>query len=58
MLYLGQTGSGKTHTMLGPADDDNIFADIEKKGLIPRCVEYLFCQLERVQFDVLLVTFY
>ncbi|CAD5214983.1 unnamed protein product [Bursaphelenchus xylophilus] len=42
IFAYGQTGSGKTYTMNGPDIQDPI-----KKGLIPRCLEYLFDNLEQ-----------
>ncbi|KAG0229051.1 Kinesin-like protein kif15 [Actinomortierella wolfii] len=44
IFAYGQTGSGKTYTMQGPTprpcvSDRNLF---EQRGIIPRCLEYLF----------------
>lgn len=39
----GQTGSGKTFTMLGPSDFDS---DLQTRGLIPRCLDYLFGRIQ------------
>ena len=46
IFAYGQTGSGKTYTMLGPQDDTLTGQfDPVRKGLIPRILEYLFCDL-------------
>jgi hypothetical protein len=36
----GQTGSGKTYCIFGPPDDK------DKRGIVPRCMEYVFKQAE------------
>lgn len=38
-FFLGQTGSGKTYTIFGEGDAD-------RRGLLPRTVEYLFDRIE------------
>lgn len=46
LFAYGQTGSGKTHTMLGPNGGKILANDLfEQRGIIPRCVEYLFQNL-------------
>uniref|UniRef100_A0A914BUT2 Kinesin-like protein n=1 Tax=Acrobeloides nanus TaxID=290746 RepID=A0A914BUT2_9BILA len=53
IFAYGQTGSGKTYTMLGPdSDATNFGALFENRGLIPRCVEYLFELLEQKEEHV------
>ncbi|KAF9402255.1 Kinesin-like protein kif15 [Mortierella sp. AD011] len=41
IFAYGQTGSGKTYTMQGPSTMTNI-ANHSERGIIPRCLEYLF----------------
>ena len=52
ILAYGQTGSGKTFTIQGPASLDSYMSgsnyqnksreEMQKRGLLPRCFEYLF----------------
>ncbi|CAD5229687.1 unnamed protein product [Bursaphelenchus okinawaensis] len=44
IFAYGQTGSGKTYTMNGPDVENPV-----TKGLIPRCLEYLFGSLEQME---------
>ncbi|CAD6188063.1 unnamed protein product [Caenorhabditis auriculariae] len=46
IFAYGQTGSGKTHTMIGPANEPEVWADPNCKGLVPRAIEYLFDKIE------------
>ncbi|KAF9929932.1 Kinesin-like protein kif15 [Linnemannia zychae] len=41
IFAYGQTGSGKTYTMQGPINLTNLGGH-ENRGIIPRCLEYLF----------------
>ncbi|KAF8961465.1 Kinesin-like protein kif15, partial [Entomortierella lignicola] len=41
IFAYGQTGSGKTYTMQGPSNMTNV-ANHAERGIIPRCLEYLF----------------
>ncbi|KAG0328181.1 Kinesin-like protein kif15 [Dissophora globulifera] len=41
IFAYGQTGSGKTYTMQGPSTMTNL-ANHQERGIIPRCLEYLF----------------
>ncbi|KAF9358090.1 Kinesin-like protein kif15 [Mortierella sp. AD094] len=41
IFAYGQTGSGKTYTMQGPSTMTNL-ANHSERGIIPRCLEYLF----------------
>ncbi|KAF9583729.1 Kinesin-like protein kif15, partial [Lunasporangiospora selenospora] len=41
IFAYGQTGSGKTYTMQGPTNMTDI-ANHTERGIIPRCLEYLF----------------
>ena len=43
IFAYGQTGSGKTFTMTGGT---NAYSD---RGIIPRCLEYIFKQVEEVR---------
>uniref|UniRef100_A0A1I7SY01 Kinesin-like protein n=1 Tax=Caenorhabditis tropicalis TaxID=1561998 RepID=A0A1I7SY01_9PELO len=55
VFAYGQTGSGKTHTMLGPC---NSWSDPDRKGLIPRSIEYLFQLLDRKAKECQKFTFF
>ncbi|KAF9434297.1 Kinesin-like protein kif15, partial [Entomortierella beljakovae] len=41
IFAYGQTGSGKTYTMQGPSTMTNL-GDHTERGIIPRCLEYLY----------------
>ncbi|KAI1318998.1 Kinesin-like protein kif15 [Mortierella claussenii] len=41
IFAYGQTGSGKTYTMQGPSNMTNV-GNHKDRGIIPRCLEYLF----------------
>ncbi|KAF9912163.1 Kinesin-like protein kif15 [Linnemannia zychae] len=41
IFAYGQTGSGKTYTMQGPSHMTSV-SKHENRGIIPRCLEYLF----------------
>jgi hypothetical protein len=47
VFAYGQTNSGKTYTMQGPVDEATGRLDFDKRGLIPRCLEYLFAQIRK-----------
>eukprot|EP01060_Flectonema_neradi_P003014 TRINITY_DN11890_c0_g1_i1.p1 TRINITY_DN11890_c0_g1~~TRINITY_DN11890_c0_g1_i1.p1 ORF type:complete len:807 (+),score=187.98 TRINITY_DN11890_c0_g1_i1:53-2473(+) len=47
LFVYGQTGSGKTHTMMGPDSNDEIM-----KGIIPRCVDQIFVNVENSDPDI------
>jgi hypothetical protein len=42
VFAYGQTGAGKTHTIIGPEDSLS-----EERGLLPRCIEFLFTSINR-----------
>jgi hypothetical protein len=42
VFAYGQTGAGKTHTIIGPEDSMS-----EERGLLPRCIEFLFTSINR-----------
>ena len=47
IFVYGQTGSGKTHTMMGPDSSDDVM-----KGIIPRCVDQIFVNVENSDPDI------
>lgn len=53
IFAYGQTGSGKTFTMQGPVDESTGGIEYDRRGVIPRCFEYLFSQIAREEKKVL-----
>ncbi|KAJ1924562.1 Kinesin-like protein kif15 [Tieghemiomyces parasiticus] len=49
IFAYGQTGSGKTYTMQGAGPLTNL--DNDRRGLIPRCMEYLFRRIAERSAD-------
>ena len=47
IFMYGQTGSGKTYSMYGDNDD----RDIERMGIIPRCLGFIFEQLDQGKIE-------
>jgi chromosome segregation ATPase len=47
IFAYGQTGSGKTHTIIGPDDIAEGSLSYEERGLLPRCIEFLFASINR-----------
>ncbi|OMJ90259.1 hypothetical protein SteCoe_7370 [Stentor coeruleus] len=51
IFAYGQTGAGKTFTILGPtidsAEDFKFSSENSKRGLLPRCFEYIFSKIMR-----------
>ncbi|KAK3821880.1 MAG: hypothetical protein J3Q66DRAFT_334558 [Benniella sp.] len=51
IFAYGQTGSGKTYTMQGPSSVKNI-SNHEERGIIPRCIEYLFSLIAQEEQNI------
>mmetsp|Transcript_1154 Transcript_1154/g.2782 ORF Transcript_1154/g.2782 Transcript_1154/m.2782 type:complete len:1261 (-) Transcript_1154:2331-6113(-) len=49
VFAYGQTGAGKTHTILGPEDCVEGSPNYDERGLLPRCIEFLFASINREQ---------
>lgn len=51
IFAYGQTGAGKTFTILGPtidsSEDFKFTSENPKRGLLPRCFEYIFSKIMR-----------
>lgn len=47
VFAYGQTGAGKTHTILGPEVCSEGSPQYEERGLLPRCIEFLFASINR-----------
>ncbi|KAG9391774.1 Kinesin motor domain [Carpediemonas membranifera] len=51
IFAYGQTGSGKTYTMQGPGLTYSLESPAPERGLIPRCLEYMFARIKRQDLD-------
>ena len=49
IFAYGQTGSGKTFTMEGPPRSTHVTVGDSSKGIIPRCGEFIFQELDRLK---------
>lgn len=47
VFAYGQTGSGKTHTIIGPDNCSEDSPRFDERGLLPRCIEFLFASINR-----------
>ena len=51
IFAYGQTGSGKTFTMEGPPRSTHVTVGDSSKGIIPRCGEFIFQELDRLKLS-------